>query len=403
MNHFPSHYTSSDAPFASQDERIFTGGHTSGSAAISTTYHQPAPTGDLEYPYYQTLLRFERELESNYLASTLVYPSDYGHTAAIAPSFTEVPHSQPAAAAYDIGIPRSNPGPHSYVPPYAYDPYGQSYTDSGHASQVEQPYYAFNAGERYVEEPAHTTFAASGGTTFSHAGPSFVSTSPAQSAPTVIHPTLRAASYDSSVAPSLPVGHSSVPSPRPNPNVQRAVNPPPTHTTPPVEADTFPFARLRRRRSSRSRSGTSTTSAPYPPPAASSSGLVNSTRRNTAVSPATTPIQRADRWKCPYCPYVQQSHRSPDLKRHIATHTRSTEEALWVCCGVPLIDAREAGVPEAMAKEEPFEYEGMFMVGGCRKVFSRRDALSRHLRKYAGECFGDAFASYLPGNKVGAR
>ncbi|KAI0675782.1 hypothetical protein C8Q78DRAFT_963049, partial [Trametes maxima] len=120
-------------------------------------------------------------------------------------------------------------------------------------------------------------------------------------------------------------------------------------------------------------------------------------------SPGTAPAPSADRWKCPYCPYVQHNHRSPDLKRHIATHTRPTEDALWVCCGVPLIDAREAGVPVEMTKEELFEYEGMFMVGGCRKVFSRRDALSRHLRKYAGECFGDAFAPYLPGNKVGAR
>ena len=123
---------------------------------------------------------------------------------------------------------------------------------------------------------------------------------------------------------------------------------------------------------------------------------------STLVPP---PASRTNKWKCPYCHYTQTNRRSPDLKRHIQTHTRGKDEALWVCCGVPLIDAEEEhGMPpEVVAAKEPFEYDGMFMVGGCRQVFSRRDALKRHLRARSGVCYGDAMASYQPGNRIGAR
>ncbi|KAI0362355.1 hypothetical protein OH77DRAFT_1388223 [Trametes cingulata] len=138
----------------------------------------------------------------------------------------------------------------------------------------------------------------------------------------------------------------------------------------------------------------------------SPSELVPCPRRNAVVSPESSPSSSSTNpWKCPYCPYVQGKKRSPDLKRHIATHTRPTrtDKALWVCCGVPIIDAQECRLPTEVLLEEPFLYEGLYMVGGCRKVFSRRDALSRHLRTHAGTCFGDARAPYLPGNQVGAR
>lgn len=130
--------------------------------------------------------------------------------------------------------------------------------------------------------------------------------------------------------------------------------------------------------------------------------LIPTPRRNTTVRPDTPhPAPRANRWKCPYCPYVQRSKRTPDLKRHIDTHTGSTAD--WVCCGVPLIDAGEHGVPVETQREAPFEYAGMFMVGGCRKTFSRKDALARHLRTFEGVCFGDVSALYMPGNRGGAR
>ncbi|CDO77006.1 hypothetical protein BN946_scf184298.g33 [Trametes cinnabarina] len=133
------------------------------------------------------------------------------------------------------------------------------------------------------------------------------------------------------------------------------------------------------------------------------------TRRNAAVPTAARhtpcPTPSANPWKCPYCPYVQKTRRTPDLKRHIETHTRSdsADEANWVCCGVPRGAASDLGVPQKAMTDEPFEYAGQDMVGGCRQVFSRRDALKRHLRKRKGVCFGSELAPYLRGNVVGAR
>ncbi|KAI0671934.1 hypothetical protein C8Q78DRAFT_1031487 [Trametes maxima] len=130
-------------------------------------------------------------------------------------------------------------------------------------------------------------------------------------------------------------------------------------------------------------------------------------QRNAAVSsaspaPAVDPLNR---WKCPYCTWVQDTKRGPDLRRHIETHTRpphgETDKANWVCCGVPVGVAEEVGVPKEMREMTPFKYQGMFFVGGCEKVFSRKDALARHLRQREGVCFGDARARYLLGNKSG--
>ncbi|CDO77004.1 hypothetical protein BN946_scf184298.g31 [Trametes cinnabarina] len=129
-------------------------------------------------------------------------------------------------------------------------------------------------------------------------------------------------------------------------------------------------------------------------------------RRNAPahLTVPSPPSACTNRWKCPYCPYVQGSRRSPDLKRHVKTHfpLDSTDEPEWICCGVPLQDAQALGVPQGVSLEEAFVYGGQAMVGGCRKVFSRRDALKRHLGKRKGICYGDALAPYLQGNNVGA-
>ncbi|PIL23184.1 hypothetical protein GSI_14493 [Ganoderma sinense ZZ0214-1] len=158
---------------------------------------------------------------------------------------------------------------------------------------------------------------------------------------------------------------------------------------------------------------------PSPEPAPSRPRLVPSKRRNVHVptplptrglsSPAPTPTSSTaattpstNRWKCPYCPHVQRNRRMPDLKRHVATHTRADDDASWVCCGVPVIDVLEYGVPGASVREEDvYDHRGMFMVGGCRKTFSRKDAYVRHLRREKGKCFGDADAPYQAGNGVG--
>ncbi|RPD80148.1 hypothetical protein L226DRAFT_519683 [Lentinus tigrinus ALCF2SS1-7] len=132
-------------------------------------------------------------------------------------------------------------------------------------------------------------------------------------------------------------------------------------------------------------------------------------RRNVAASSelASPPT---DPWKCPHCPYVQVSHRKADLDRHIETHTspREAKKALWVCCGAPLWDVLagkysgrfpDKAIWDAIG-EEPFYFQGFPMVGGCKKAFSREDALRRHLhRRRELCCLGDAKGDWQPGNR----
>ncbi|KAI0754261.1 hypothetical protein C8Q80DRAFT_1117030 [Daedaleopsis nitida] len=150
----------------------------------------------------------------------------------------------------------------------------------------------------------------------------------------------------------------------------------------------------------RSRSARRPSLPPYPEPHPVDGRLTTFKRRNVQVPSAAATALPAKRncWKCPFCPYVQRNQRKPDLKRHIETHMSPEESPRWICCGVPVGRAPALGVPDEIAHEEPFEFVGMEMVGGCRKTFSRRDALSRHLRRTRGECYGDAFATYQPGN-----
>ncbi|RDX51654.1 hypothetical protein OH76DRAFT_1346502, partial [Lentinus brumalis] len=118
--------------------------------------------------------------------------------------------------------------------------------------------------------------------------------------------------------------------------------------------------------------------------------------------PAQSPIL-ADEWACPRCPYYQHNRRKPDLRRHIAIHrdTTSTQRARWTCCGVPLSDVAKHGVPKRVLRQQPMViHEGIAMVGGCTKTFSRKDALQRHLRVRKGVCFGDACAGWHPGNRA---
>ena len=64
------------------------------------------------------------------------------------------------------------------------------------------------------------------------------------------------------------------------------------------------------------------------------------------------------------------------------------------------MNAIELGVPATTVREaEVFEFDGVLMIGGCRKTFSRRDALSRHLQREKGRCFGDAQSLHQRGNR----
>ncbi|KAF9221611.1 hypothetical protein BS17DRAFT_785045 [Gyrodon lividus] len=109
--------------------------------------------------------------------------------------------------------------------------------------------------------------------------------------------------------------------------------------------------------------------------------------RNVQATPGAVPAPAAKNpWACPHCKWVQRNHRTPDLKRHIRTHTRLQRPAQWVCCGVPLKDAKNYDLPE---DARPCVWEGETMIGGCGKEFSRRDALKRHLDNDHITCIGN--------------
>ncbi|KAF9241168.1 hypothetical protein BU15DRAFT_61117 [Melanogaster broomeanus] len=118
--------------------------------------------------------------------------------------------------------------------------------------------------------------------------------------------------------------------------------------------------------------------------------LSRNVQAGSGAAPAST--LKSNPWACPHCKWVQRNHRTPDLKRHIRTHTRLQRPAQWICCGVPLRDAKNYDLPE---DAKPYIRDGVTMIGGCGKEFSRRDALKRHLDNEHLTCVGDfsAFAN----------
>ncbi|KAH7911731.1 hypothetical protein BJ138DRAFT_1100840 [Hygrophoropsis aurantiaca] len=114
--------------------------------------------------------------------------------------------------------------------------------------------------------------------------------------------------------------------------------------------------------------------------------------RNIQLAADTDPSHNSSRsrkanpWACPHCSWVQRNHRTPDLKRHIRTHTRSQRPAQWVCCGVAEEVSNTYKLPE---DARPYMFQNHLMIGGCGKEFSRRDALKRHLDNKHITCVGD--------------
>lgn len=91
---------------------------------------------------------------------------------------------------------------------------------------------------------------------------------------------------------------------------------------------------------------------------------------------------------CPECGWNQVNKRLPDFKRHLRTHTRpdeGDESQGWWCKGVPLEDAHRFNISKGA---KSFEFLGQERIGGCRRTFSRRDALKRHLDNANGTCVG---------------
>lgn len=238
--------------------------------------------------------------------------------------------------------------------------------------------------------------------------------------PWMLRSTIPVESAYSTIADALGPGccPADVFAPPPSPSPPPPPPPPPAITTASVQPEKTRGCPKKSQKNSRQRKNTrvceqaspAPPSSPYPSsPAASSTStssrassqpdIIPTTRRNVPVFPASQRRVTSSKWECPYCNYVQRKRRGPDIRRHIETHKRDAKSMAYMCCGVPLAGAEALGVPAKVRGEDPVEYAEIMMVGGCRKTFSRKDALGRHLRKYEGVCFGDVHAPYLLGNK----
>jgi hypothetical protein len=147
-----------------------------------------------------------------------------------------------------------------------------------------------------------------------------------------------------------------------------------------------------------------------PSPSSSSRAPSSSSSRSFSVSPKTnkrrrlaagsrniqaTPaemiemVNSGDPWACPVeqCCWVQRNCRISDLKRHVKTHSRHSEPADWVCCGIPVNIAHEH--KRDPQTEKTYMYKGKLMLGGCMKTFARRDSLKRHTDNKNSNCIAD--------------
>ena len=90
---------------------------------------------------------------------------------------------------------------------------------------------------------------------------------------------------------------------------------------------------------------------------------------------------------CPECGWNQTNQRLPDFKRHLLTHTRSSEntDKGWWCKGVLVKDAAHYRISKT---SEKYLFRNEWRLGGCLRTFSRRDALKRHLDNSNVACVG---------------
>ncbi|EKM52728.1 uncharacterized protein PHACADRAFT_261333 [Phanerochaete carnosa HHB-10118-sp] len=90
-------------------------------------------------------------------------------------------------------------------------------------------------------------------------------------------------------------------------------------------------------------------------------------------------------YMCPLCEHHQANRHLPDLRRHILAHY--PDARVHVCRGVRLAAAPPGAVERFGVVEED---GGEERVGGCYQVFSRRDALLRHLQNPNKACLYNA-------------
>ncbi|KAL6303476.1 hypothetical protein BKA93DRAFT_333443 [Sparassis latifolia] len=110
------------------------------------------------------------------------------------------------------------------------------------------------------------------------------------------------------------------------------------------------------------------------------------TRRNKQVAgPVMCPDEGST--VCPMC--SKKSSRLHDVARHMETHKGKIE---GMCGGVSWEEALCLGVD--ITKGPTLVDEGLAYYGGCKKVFSRADALQRHLKYTKDGCVGSVGTPY---------
>lgn len=98
---------------------------------------------------------------------------------------------------------------------------------------------------------------------------------------------------------------------------------------------------------------------------------------------------------CETCGYVCKPARKVDFKRHVNTHYPKMVNGPVICCGVP-VEHRNDSQWKIPANAPIMTFYGRQMVGGCGRIFSRTDALKRHLELRGHRCAGDLKGEWHP-------
>ncbi|KAJ7135575.1 hypothetical protein C8R44DRAFT_582623, partial [Mycena epipterygia] len=77
---------------------------------------------------------------------------------------------------------------------------------------------------------------------------------------------------------------------------------------------------------------------------------------------------------CPICKKVFEISDKGLFELHLSIHCASGEA--WSCCGVPAECARDYGIVHDLPS---YTFLGRERVGGCKKIFSCRRQLERHI------------------------
>lgn len=128
----------------------------------------------------------------------------------------------------------------------------------------------------------------------------------------------------------------------------------------------------RRTRRSRTSNASSHVGGVYPSPP-----YVFTPTRTRQAPPGTPRTLPQSASRCPVCSYRPSKSRPSDLRRHYEGHF-AVESRKYVCCGVR-VDCVEEYSAVTAVDGDMYEHNGEVRIGKCWLVFSRRDALKRHL------------------------